>query len=95
MAAFISTQVTYQLPGLGRTLVVTTVKLNLTTDTVTLPRMAATTNSVVQLRRPGDTSVTVSQTSASVVTLTGSIGQSALLVSIHDDPIPSPVGDGA
>lgn len=76
-------------------LVATVVKLTANSDSVTLPRMLSTSNNVVQLRRPGDSSVTVSQTSATAVTLTGTSGNEILLISHSDDPIPNPTGDGA
>lgn len=65
-------------------------------DTVTLPRMNGTSGQVAQLRRPGDPSITVSQGSATSVTLTfAAEGVEILLVSNHKDPIPAPTGDGA
>jgi len=72
-------------------IVSTVVKLTAAADTVTLPRMRASSNSVVQLRRPGDSAVTVSQTNFTAVALTGSVNQEVLLVSLSDDPIVNPV----
>lgn len=83
------------LPITAANLVATFVTLTATSDSVTLPRMRSTSSQVVQLVRPGDTAITVTQTSATAVTLVGTIGQSILLISNHDDPIPNPVGDGA
>ena len=67
------------------------------TDTVTLPRMSSTSGCVAQVQRPGDSTVTVTQSSATLVTLTNATGArvAVVLVSIHDCPIPNPVGDGA
>lgn len=84
----------YITTGSGN-LVVSLVKLTATSDSVTLPRMVGTSNRVVQLRRPGDVEVTVTQSTATSVTLAGSVGNEVLLVSFSDSPIPSPVGDGA
>jgi hypothetical protein len=72
-------------------LVASVVKLTAASDTVVLPRMRASSNSVVQLRRPGDSLVTVSQTDFTTVSLTGTVGQEILLISISDDPITNPV----
>jgi hypothetical protein len=72
-------------------IVSTVVKLTAAADTVELPRMRADSNSVVQLRRPGDLVVTVSQSDFTTVTLTGNVGQEVLLVSLSDDPIANPV----
>lgn len=90
MASIIS-QHLLPVTGLGANLVSTLVKLTAVSDSVTLPRMRQSANSVVQLRRPGDASVTVSQSDFTAVTLTGNVGDQALLVSFHDDPIVSPV----
>lgn len=68
----------------------TVVKLTTNSDTVELPNMAASTNSVVQLRRPGDPSVTISQSDINTVSVTGNLGNVVMLVSIHTDPIPEP-----
>lgn len=81
--------------GDGANIVATVVTLTAASDSVTLPRMSAASNMVVQLIRPGDSTCTVSQSTASVVNLTGNVGQSILLISHSDDPIPSPTGDGA
>ena len=83
------------LPILGANLVATFITLTANSDSVTLPRMRSTSGQVVQLVRPGDSAATVTQTSATAVTLTGTSGQSIMLISNHDDPIPNPVGDGA
>jgi hypothetical protein len=48
--------------------------------------MQAESNCVIQLRRPGDPEVTVSQTDIDTVALTGSVGQEVLIVTLHDDP---------
>lgn len=88
------------LPIKGGNLVATLVTLTAASDSVTLPRMRGTSNQVVQLIRPGDSSVTVSQSGVSgeehtVVNLTGTVGNQVLLVSNHGDPIPNPTGAGA
>ena len=91
------------LPIKGANLVATLVSITaVASDEVSLPRMSGTSGRVVQLRRPGDAAVTVAQTlsgSASAVgcTITGAsrVGQEVLLVSMHNDPIPAPTGDGA
>lgn len=66
-------------------------------DSVTLPRMAKTSGCVAQLSRPGDSSVTVSQSTATVVNLTNNNADrvTVMLVSLSNDPVPNPVGDGA
>lgn len=84
----------------GGNLVVTVLTLTANSDSVTLPRMTGTSNKVAQLLRPGDSAVTVSQSAVAgeehtVVNLTGVLGQSILLVSHSDDPIPNPTGQGA
>jgi hypothetical protein len=72
----------------GQSSVATTVvKLTAQSDTVELPQMAAAANSVVQLRRVGDSIATISQTDINTVSVTGKIGQEVLLVSLHDDPV--------
>lgn len=72
-------------------IVSTVVKLTAASDTVTLPRMRQSSNCVVQLRRPSDPTVTVSQTNSTSVSLTGSVGAEILLVSLSDDPLVNPV----
>jgi hypothetical protein len=55
-----------------------------------LPNMTAASNAVVQLRRPGDTAVTVSQSDTNTVAISGgSAGQEVLLISSHNDPVVS------
>jgi hypothetical protein len=76
-------------------IVATFVKLLANSDSVTLPRMSSTSGKVFQLRRAGDPNVTVSQTSATAVSLTGPKSREVLLISQHDGPIPNPQGDGA
>ena len=93
--AIVVSQDIHTLVGLGANLVATVVKLTSTSDSVALPRMKGTSNRVVQLRRPGDSAVTVTQSDATTVSLAGSVGNEVLLVSFSDDPIPNPVGDGA
>lgn len=84
------------LPIKDGNLVATLVQSTALSDTVTLPRMSGTAGKVAQLRRPGDSAITVSQSSATAVTLTfATVGQEALLVSHHLSPIPAPTGDGA
>jgi len=68
----------------------TVVKLTAVSDSVELPSMAASSNCVVQLRRPGDPKVVVSQTDLNTVGVTGKIGDEILLVSLHTDPVPEP-----
>lgn len=65
----------------------TVVKLVTASDTVELPNMSAATNSVVQLRRPGDPSVTVSQSDVNTASLTGNAGDEVLIISMHGDPV--------
>lgn len=69
------------------------------TDTVVLPRMSKSSGPCAAIVvRPGDsTSVTLTQTNITTVTLSNTSGarQSIMIVSLHDDPIPNPVGDGA
>lgn len=72
-------------------LVATVVKLTAASDSVVLPRMRDSSNCVVQLRRPGDVLVTVSQSDFTTVTLTGTVGSEILLISLSDDPITNPV----
>lgn len=69
----------------------TTVRLTAASDTVELPNMAASSNCVVQLRRPQDPLVTVTQSDLDTVAVTGVIGDEVLLVSFHSDPVPEPV----
>jgi hypothetical protein len=69
---------------------VTAIELVAASDTVELPNMAASSNCVVQLRRPGDPKVVVSQTDIDTASVTGSIGDKVLIVSLHDDPAPEP-----
>lgn len=97
MAATIITQSYYSIKaGLNANLMVTLCSMNAATDTISLPRMSGTSGKVAQLLRPGDSAVTVTQGSATDVTLSnGVLGRLVLLVSFHDDPIPSPKGDGA
>ena len=79
----------------GQNVVATLVELTANSDSVTLPRMAATSNTVAQLVRPNDTAATVSQSDVTTVSITGVSGNQVLLVSLHDDPIPNPTGAGA
>ncbi len=65
---------------------VTVAVLVAASDTLEVARMQAASNCVVQLRRPGDPEVTVSQTDIDTVALTGSPGQEVLIVTLHDDP---------
>lgn len=69
----------------------TVVKLTSASDTVDVPNMQSTANCVVQLRRPGDPLVTISQSDINTVALTGNIGEEVLIVTLHDDPMPQPV----
>lgn len=69
--------------------VASVVRLTAASDTVTLPSMKASSNCVVQLRRPNDPLVTVSQSNSTSVSLTGEVGDEVLLVSFHHDPIPT------
>jgi hypothetical protein len=64
----------------------TVVQLTAASDTLEVARMQAESNCVIQLRRPGDPEVTVSQTDIDTVALTGSVGQEVLIVTLHDDP---------
>ena len=74
----------------------TVIKLTAASDSVTLPRMLSTSGNVVQVRRPGEKVFTaVTQSNATTVTVTGSVGQESMLISEHDNPIPNPTGDGA
>lgn len=86
MSNFIS-QTVHTVRRGSSSIVATVVKLTSASDTVELPQMAAATNSAVQLRRPGDSSITVSQSDINDVTLTGNIGDEVLIVSLHGDPI--------
>jgi hypothetical protein len=79
----------------GYNVVTTLVELTANSDSVTLPRMAATSGKVAQLTRPGDTAATISQTNVTDVAITGVSGNQVLLVSLSDDPIPNPAGAGA
>ncbi len=65
---------------------VTVVVLTSATDSLEVARMQNTSNCAVQLRRPQDKSLTVSQTDIDTVSLVGTIGQEALIVTLHDDP---------
>lgn len=71
-------------------MVATVVRLTAASDSVELPNMTASSNCVVQLRRPKDPLVTVSQSDIDTVSVTGIIGDEILLVSLHPDPPPEP-----
>ncbi len=71
-------------------LLTTVVRLTSKSDSVELPNMSAASNTVVQLRRPNDPNVEVSQTDIDTVALTGNVGDEILLVSLHQDPMPEP-----
>jgi hypothetical protein len=75
--------------------VATVVKLVTASDTVNLPRMLSTSGEVSQIRRSGDPKITISQTDAVAVVLTGNPGAEVLLVSLSGSPIPTPDGAGA
>jgi hypothetical protein len=88
MAHFVSQSLPTSTRRGESAVVATVVKLASATDSFDLPRMAAASNSVSQLRRPGDAAITVSQTDVNTVSITGgSAGQEVLLVSLHNDPI--------
>ncbi len=70
--------------------VASVVRLTSNSDSVELPNMQSTNNCAVQLRRPGDPLVTVSQSDIDTVALTGTGGDEVLIVSLHVDPIPEP-----
>lgn len=90
MSIFIS-QDTHQVRRAGSVIAVTVVQLVGASDTVELPNMANSENCVVQLRRPGDPDVVVTQSDIDTVAITGGvIDGRILLVSLHDDPIPEP-----
>jgi hypothetical protein len=87
MASFVSQSFLTVRNG-EQSVVATVVTLASASDSFDLPNMAASSNSVVQLRRPGDSAVTVSQSDINTVSITGgSPGQAVLLVSSHADPI--------
>jgi hypothetical protein len=87
MASFVS-QHNMAIRNGNQSIVATVVKLASASDSFDLPNMAAASNSVVQLRRPGDSAVTVSQSDINTVSISGgSAGQDVLLVSSHNDPI--------
>lgn len=66
----------------------TVVKLDNAADTVKLPDMAAASNCVVQLRRPNDVLVTVTQDDVDDVSLdNGAAGNEVLIISLHNDPV--------
>lgn len=65
---------------------VSVIKLTAVSDTLEVARMQATSNCAIQLRRPGDPEVTVSQTDIDTVAITGGVGQEVLIVTLHDDP---------
>ena len=65
---------------------VTVVQLTTKSDSLEVARMQASANCAIQLRRPGDPEVTVSQTDIDTVAFTGSVGQEVLIVTLHDDP---------
>lgn len=70
------------------TVVSTVVRMSAATASFSLPNMLAASNSVVQLRRPGDAAVTVTQDDINSVTITGSAaGTEVLLVSLSNDPV--------
>lgn len=79
---------TIQTVRRGQSAVTATVaRLTAVSDSVELPDMAASANCVVQLRRPGDPKVVVSQSNIDTVSVTGKIGDEVLLVSLHSDPV--------
>ena len=68
-------------------IVTTVVKLTGATYALSIPNCTASANSVVQLRRPGDAAVTVTQDDINSVTITGGVsGNEVMLVSLSDDP---------
>jgi hypothetical protein len=72
-------------------LALTTVRLSGASDTVELPDLANTSNTVVQLRRPGDIKVDISISDIDTVAITnGQRDKEILLVSLHNDPVPQP-----
>ena len=74
--------------GRDQSVVTTLVRLVSASDAFDLPQMIANSNSVVQLRRPGDAAVTVTQDDTRQVTITGGVAdQEVQLVSLHNDPI--------
>lgn len=69
----------------------TVVRLGGSSDTVELPDMIADSGAVVQLRRPGDIDVTVSQSDIDTVSISnGQRDKEILLVSLHPDPVIQP-----
>ena len=87
MASFISQSPATVTRG-NQGILATVVRLDGPAETVELPNMAATSNSAVQLRRPGDGAVTVTQTDINTISITGgSAGQEVLIISSHGDPI--------
>jgi len=64
----------------------TVVILTAASDTLEVARMQAASNCCIQLRRPGDSEVTLSQTDIDTVAFTGTVGQEVLIITLHDDP---------
>jgi hypothetical protein len=74
-----------QLPT-GEVIGIHRVTLLTASDTIAVPPLADPSNagrSVSQLRQAGDTSVTVSTSGANTITLAGTAGQQAVVVSLH------------
>lgn len=93
MAQIISQHV-HKIPN--GNLVSTIVKLTAATDSFTLPQSSDVngTAPVVQVTRPGDSAVTLSSSHAAsggryyhAVIIVGTVGQEALIVSHHNDPL--------
>lgn len=69
-------------------IVTTVVRLSAASATINLPNMLASSNSVVQLRRPGDAAVTVTQSDINTVAISGGAkGNEVMLVSVSSDPV--------
>lgn len=74
-----------QLPS-GEVVGIHKVTLLTSSDTIQVPDLADPSNagrSVSQLRQAGDSSVTVSTSGANTITITGTAGQQAFIVSRH------------
>ena len=64
----------------------TVVQLTAVSDSFEVARMQATSNCAIQLRRPLDREVALTQSDIDTVGLVGSVGQEVLIITLHDDP---------
>ena len=84
--AIVKSQQSHSVKRGQSSVTVSVVQLSTAVDSLEVARMQAASNCAIQLRRPGDPEVTVSQTDIDTVALTGTVGQEVLIVTLHDDP---------